>query len=77
MVASSGWSVPISGVYSKFGVKSSIALLVSYVIADAAARLFTERGYEQVAVSDVAREAEVSEQRDHLPANKYLQINRF
>ncbi len=31
-------------------------------IADAAARLFAERGYEQVAVSDVAREAEVSEQ---------------
>jgi AcrR family transcriptional regulator len=32
------------------------------VIADAAARLFAERGYEQVAVGDVAREAEVSEQ---------------
>jgi AcrR family transcriptional regulator len=32
------------------------------IIADAAARLFAERGYEQVAVSDVAREAEVSEQ---------------
>ena len=32
------------------------------LIADAAARLFAERGYEKVAVSDVAREAEVSEQ---------------
>jgi AcrR family transcriptional regulator len=32
------------------------------LIADAAARLFAERGYEQVAVGDVAREAEVSEQ---------------
>src|SRR6202035_2551390 len=32
------------------------------LIADAAARLFAERGYEQVAVSNVAREAEVSEQ---------------
>jgi AcrR family transcriptional regulator len=32
------------------------------VIADAAARLFAQRGYEKVAVSDVAREAEVSEQ---------------
>jgi AcrR family transcriptional regulator len=32
------------------------------VIADAAAQLFAERGYEQVAVSDVARAAEVSEQ---------------
>ncbi len=31
-------------------------------IADTAARLFAERGYEQVAVSDVAREAEVAEQ---------------
>ena len=32
------------------------------IIADSAARLFAQRGYEQVAVSDVAREAEVSEQ---------------
>jgi AcrR family transcriptional regulator len=32
------------------------------VIADAAARLFAARGYEQVAVSEVARAAEVSEQ---------------
>ena len=32
------------------------------LIADTAARLFAERGYENVAVSDVAREAEVSEQ---------------
>lgn len=31
-------------------------------IADTAARLFAERGYEHVAISDVAREAEVAEQ---------------
>jgi AcrR family transcriptional regulator len=30
--------------------------------ADAAARLFAERGYEHVAISDLAREAEVAEQ---------------
>jgi AcrR family transcriptional regulator len=32
------------------------------LIADTAARLFAERGYEHVAVSDVAREAEVADQ---------------
>ena len=32
------------------------------LIADTAARLFAERGYERVAVADVARAAEVSEQ---------------
>ncbi len=32
------------------------------LIAEVAARLFAQRGYEHVAVSDVAREAEVSEQ---------------
>src|SRR5450755_4284792 len=32
------------------------------LIADTAARLFAERGYENVAVIDVAREAEVAEQ---------------
>jgi AcrR family transcriptional regulator len=32
------------------------------LIADTAARLFAERGYENVAVTDVAREADVAEQ---------------
>jgi AcrR family transcriptional regulator len=32
------------------------------LVADAAARLFAERGYEHVAVIDVVREAEVAEQ---------------
>ena len=44
------------------------------VIADAAAQLFAERGYEQVAVSDVAREAEVSEQTvyNYFPTKQHL-----
>ena len=51
-------------------------------IADTAARLFAERGYEHVAVSDVAREAEVAEQtvynyfptKDRLVADRDEQI---
>ena len=48
------------------------------VIADAAARLFAERGYEQVAVSDVAREAEVSEQTvyNYFQTKEQLVIDR-
>src|SRR6201993_4071684 len=47
-------------------------------IADAAARLFAERGYEQVAVSDVAREAEVSEQTvyNYFPTKEQLVTDR-
>jgi AcrR family transcriptional regulator len=44
------------------GLRTRKKLRTRRAIADAAARLFAERGYEQVAVSDVAREAEVSEQ---------------
>jgi len=48
------------------------------VIGDAAARLFAERGYEQVAVSDVAREAEVSEQTvyNYFQTKEQLVIDR-
>src|SRR5258708_33496710 len=48
------------------------------VIADAAARLFAEHGYEQVAVSDVAREAEVSEQTvyNYFQTKEQLVIDR-
>jgi AcrR family transcriptional regulator len=48
------------------------------VIADAAARLFAERGYEQVAVSDVARAAEVSEQTvyNYFQTKEQLVIDR-
>src|SRR5690349_14987815 len=48
------------------------------LIADSAARLFAERGYENVAVSDVAREAEVSEQTvyNYLPTKEQLVTDR-
>jgi AcrR family transcriptional regulator len=48
------------------------------VIADAAARLFAQRGYERVAVSDVAREAEVSEQTvyNYFPTKEQLVTDR-
>ena len=48
------------------------------LIVDTAARLFAERGYEQVAVSDVAREAEVAEQTvyNYFPTKEQLVIDR-
>jgi AcrR family transcriptional regulator len=48
------------------------------LIADVAARLFAERGYEQVTVSDVAREAEVSEQTvyNYFPTKEQLVTDR-
>jgi AcrR family transcriptional regulator len=48
------------------------------LIADVAARLFAEEGYEHVAVSDVAREAEVSEQTvyNYFPTKEKLVIDR-
>src|SRR5229473_4424773 len=48
------------------------------LIADTAARLFAERGYEQVAVSDVARAAEVSEQTvyNYFQTKEQLVIDR-
>src|SRR6266516_4740109 len=48
------------------------------LIADTTARLFAERGYEQVAVSDVAREAEVAEQTvyNYFPTKEQLVIDR-
>jgi AcrR family transcriptional regulator len=47
-------------------------------IAESAARLFAERGYEQVAVSDVAREAEVAEQTvyNYFATKEQLVIDR-
>jgi AcrR family transcriptional regulator len=48
------------------------------LIADTAARLFAEQGYEQVAVTDVAREAEVAEQTvyNYFPSKEQLVIDR-
>jgi AcrR family transcriptional regulator len=48
------------------------------LIADTAARLFAERGYEHVAVADVAREAEVAEQTvyNYFPAKEQLVTDR-
>jgi AcrR family transcriptional regulator len=48
------------------------------LIADVAARLFAERGYEHVTVSDVARDAEVSEQTvyNYFPSKEQLVTDR-
>jgi AcrR family transcriptional regulator len=48
------------------------------LIADTAARLFAERGYEHVAVSEVAREAEVAEQTvyNYFPTKEQLVTDR-
>src|ERR1700685_2943975 len=47
-------------------------------IADTAARLFAERGYERVTVTDVAREAEVAEQTvyNYFPTKERLVTDR-
>ncbi len=48
------------------------------LIADTAARLFAEHGYEHVAVTDVARQAEVAEQTvyNYFPTKEQLVIDR-
>jgi AcrR family transcriptional regulator len=48
------------------------------LIAETAARLFAERGYEHVAVSDVARAAEVAEQTvyNYFPTKEHLVTDR-
>ena len=48
------------------------------LIADTAARLFAERGYENVPVRDVAREAEVAEQTvyNYFPTKEQLVTDR-
>lgn len=48
------------------------------LIADTAARLFAERGYEQVTVSEIARAAEVAEQTlyNYFPTKEQLILDR-
>jgi AcrR family transcriptional regulator len=48
------------------------------LIADTAARLFAERGYERVTVTDVARDAEVAEQTvyNYFPTKERLVTDR-
>jgi AcrR family transcriptional regulator len=45
------------GPMSEVGLRELTKARTRRAIADAAARLFAERGYEHVAVSDVARKA--------------------
>ncbi len=55
-----------------------IAFCWLHVAADTAARLFAKRGHQRVAVSDVAREAEVAEQTvyNYFPAKEKLVTDR-
>jgi AcrR family transcriptional regulator len=48
------------------------------LIADTAARLFAERGYEQVTVIDIARAADVAEQTvyNYFPSKEHLVLDR-
>jgi AcrR family transcriptional regulator len=63
---------------TELGLRERKKARTRQVIADAAARLFAQRGYEQVAVSDVAREAEVSEQTvyNYFPTKEQLVTDR-
>ena len=60
------------------GLRERKKALTRQIIAAAAARLFAEHGYEQVAVSDVAREAQVSEQTvyNYFPTKDQLVTDR-
>ena len=62
----------------KSGLRELKKARTRQLIADAAARLFAKSGYEQVAVIDVAREAEVAEQTvyNYFPTKEKLVIDR-
>jgi AcrR family transcriptional regulator len=72
-----GWR-EYTGVMPESGLRELKKARTRRLIADAAARLFAESGYEQVAVTDVAREAEVAEQTvyNYFPTKEQLVIDR-
>jgi AcrR family transcriptional regulator len=63
---------------ARFGLRERKKARTRQLIADTAARLFAERGYESVAVSDVAREAEVALQTlyNYFPSKEHLVTDR-
>src|SRR5467141_119766 len=67
-----------TGAMAEAGLRELKKARTRRLIADTAARLFAERGYEQVAVSDVARAAEVAEQTvyNYFPTKEQLVIDR-
>ena len=60
------------------GLRERKKALTRQLIADTAARLFAARGYENVAVGDVAREADVAEQTvyNYFPTKEQLVTDR-
>jgi AcrR family transcriptional regulator len=60
------------------GLRERKKMRTRWLIADTAARLFAERGYEHVSVSDVARAAEVAEQTvyNYFPTKERLVTDR-
>ena len=60
------------------GLRERKKALTRQLIADTAARLFAARGYENVAVGDVAREADVAEQTvyNYFPTKEQLITDR-
>jgi AcrR family transcriptional regulator len=63
---------------SSTGLRARKKALTRQLIADTAARLFAERGYENVSVSDVALEADVAEQTvyNYFPTKEQLVTDR-
>src|ERR1700740_350076 len=63
---------------SSTGLRERKKALPRQLIADTAARLFAERGYQKVAVGDVAREADVAEQTlyNYFPTKEQLVTDR-